>query len=118
MCLADLAQNLAFLFAIVPHEIADRGITCRTGTVFWNITLHPAEYRANGFVVTLLVVGNEVLPVPVLFIGYDFGQFINLEFLVLGRMGIIKSPLLEWDISADKVNEPANLFLLVLNKLE
>lgn len=104
MCLADLAQNLTFFLAIVPHEIVHRGITGRTGTVFRNITLDPAEYRTYGFVIALLVIRNEVLPVPALLIGYDFGKLINLEFLVLWRMGIIKSPLLEWDVSADKVN--------------
>ena len=117
MCLADLAQNLAFLLAIVPHEIVHRGITCRTGTVFWNITLYSSEYRTDGFVVALLVIRDEVFPVPILLVGYDFGKLINLEFLVLRRMGIIKSPLLERNVSTDKVNQPANLFLLVLNQL-
>ena len=32
-------------------------------------------------------------------------------------MGIIESPLFERDISTDKVNKPANLFMLVLNKV-
>lgn len=117
MCLAYLAQNLTFLFAIVPHEIIHRGITCRTGTVFWNITLYPAEYRTNGFMVAPLVIRDEVFPVPVLLVGYDFGKLINLELLVLRGMGIVKSPLLERDISTDKVNKPADLFLLVLNEL-
>ena len=118
MCLADLAQNLAFLLAIVPHEIVNRGITCRTCTVFWNIALYSAEYRTYGFVIALMVIRDEILPVPVLLIGYDFRKLINLEFLVLGRMGIIKSPLLERDVSTDKVNKPADLFMLVLNELK
>ena len=63
-------------------------------------------------------VACEVFPVPVLLIGYDFGKFINLKLLVLWRMGIIESPLLKRDISTDKVNKPANLFMLVLNELK
>ena len=118
MCLADLAQNLAFLFAIVPHEIVHRGITCRTGTVFWNITLHPSEYWTYGFMITPLVIRDEILPVPILFVGYDFRKLVNLEFLILWRIGIIKSPLLEGNVSTDKVNKPANLFMLVLNELK
>ena len=118
MRLADLTQNLAFLLAIIPHEIVHRGITCRAGTVFWNITLHSAKYRAYGFVVALLIISDEIFPVPVLLVGYDFRKLINLELLVLWRMGIIKSPLLEWDVSTDKVNKPVDLFMLVLNKLK
>ena len=72
----------------------------------------------NGLVVALLVVRDKVFPVPVLLIGYDFGKFINLKLLVLWRMGIIESPLLKRDISTDKVNKPANLFMLVLNELK
>jgi len=113
--LTDLAENLAFLFPIVPHEIVYRSITGRAGTVFWNITFHTSKNRLNGFVITLLVVRDEILPVPFLFVGYDFGKLINLELLILWRVGIIKSPLLERDVSTDKVNKPANLFLLVLN---
>ena len=45
-------------------------------------------------------------------------EFINLEFLIFRRMGIIKSPLLKRNISADKVKKPADLFMLVLNKLK
>ena len=118
MCLADLAQKLAFLPAVVPHEIVNRGVTGRAGTMFWNITLYSAEYRTYGFVIALLVIRDEILPVPVLLIGYDFRKLINLELLVLRRMGIIKSPLFERNISTDKVNKPADLFMLVLNVLK
>ena len=103
MSLTDLAQNLAFLPAIVPHEIVHRGVTGRAGTVLRDITLYSAEYRTYGFVIALLVIRDEILPVPVLLIGYDFRKLINLELLVLRRMGIIKSPLLERDVSTDKI---------------
>ena len=94
MCLADLAQKLAFLLTIIPHEIVHRGVTGRAGTMLWNITIVVPENRFNGFVIALFVIENEVFPIPLLLIGYDFREFINLELLVLGRMGIIKSPLL------------------------
>ena len=118
MCLADLAQNLAFLPAVVPHEIVHRGVTGRAGTMFWNITIAMPKNRLNVFVITLFVVGKEIFPVPVLLIGDDFRKLINLEFLILWGMGIIKSPLLERDISTNKVNKPADLFMLVLNELK
>jgi len=104
MCLADLAQHLAFFLSIIPHEIVNRSITYGAGTVFRNITFHTSEYRSDGFVVSLLVVRNKISPVPILLIGNDFWKFINLEFLILGRMGIVESPLFEWDVSTDKVN--------------
>ena len=93
-------------------------ITGRASAVFGYIALNSTKYRANGLVVALLVVRDKVFPVPVLLIGYDFGKFINLKLLVLWRMGIIESPLLKRDISTDKVNKPANLFMLVLNELK
>lgn len=85
---------------------------------FRDITLNTAKYRTNSFVVTLLIVRNEILPVPFLFVGQDFGEFINFELLVLGRMRILKSPLAKWNVSTDKVEKPANLFMLVLNELK
>jgi hypothetical protein len=118
MCLADFAQKLAFLFAIVPHQIIHGSITCRAGTVFWNIAFHTAKDRADGFVVTLPVVRNKIFPIPVLFIRDDFWKLIYFEFLILWRMGIIKSPLPERNVSANKVNKPTNLFMLVLNELK
>jgi len=69
-----------------------------------NITLPVPEYRSNGFVVTILIIGDEIDPIPFLFIRNDFWKLINLEFLVLWRVGIIKSPLLERDVSTDKMN--------------
>lgn len=43
---------------------------------------------------------------PVLFDkGFDNRKLINLKLLILWRMGIVESPLFEWNISADKVNE-------------
>ena len=86
--------------------------------MFGYIALNSTKYRANGLVVALLVVRDKVFPVPVLLIGYDFWKFVHFELLIFWRMGIIESPLLKRDISTDKVNKPANLFMLVLNELK
>ena len=52
--------------------------------------------------VTLFKVRDEVFAVSVLTKVSDQGKVINLELLVLWRWGIIKDPLPERDISADK----------------
>ena len=45
---------------------------------------------------------------------YD-GKLVNFELFVFGRERIIKSPLLERDISANEVDQPAVLLIKVLN---
>jgi hypothetical protein len=117
-CLADFAYNLAFLFAIVPRQIIHGSITCRAGTVFRNVAFYTTKDRLDSFVVTFFVVRNKIFPIPILFIRDDFGKLIYFEFLIFRRMGIIKSPLLERNVSANKVNKPTNLFMLVLNELK
>ena len=72
---------------------------------FWciGILVEDIILKKRGFLaITFFVVGNEVFVVPVLAEIGNQGEFINLELLVLRRMRIIKSPLLERDISADK----------------
>ena len=44
----------------------------------------------------------------------DLWELIHLELLVLGRMGIVESPLLERDISADEVDQPAVLLIKLM----
>jgi hypothetical protein len=118
MCLADFAQNLAFLPAVIPHQVIHGSITCRAGTVFRDITFHTSKDRPDGFVVTFFVVRNKIFPIPSLSVRDDLWKLVCFEFLILWRVGVIKSPLPERDISADKVNEPTNLFMLVLNELK
>ena len=73
--------------------------------------------RVDRFAILPLIVFEKEL--PVLFDkGLDDRKFINLEFLVLGRMGIIESPLSERDISANKVKKPTVLLVKVLNCLK
>ena len=43
------------------------------------------------------------MPVPLMLNDLDFWKFVYFELLIFWRMGIVESPLLERDISADKV---------------
>ena len=102
--LTDLTAELALLFSIVPGKIPGRGMTLRTGAFFGHSrdTVMP-EHRFYQLTVTFLVIADKVLPVPVLSEEYDFRKFINLKLLILGRMRIIKGPLLQGNVSADEV---------------
>ena len=53
--------------------------------------------------VTLIEVRNQFLIGPVLTEIRNQRKFINLVLLVFGGMGVIKRPLLERDVSADKI---------------
>ena len=58
---------------------------------------------ADLFTITLFVVRDEFFVSPVLTEIRDQRECINLELLIFGRVGIIEGPLLERDISADKI---------------
>jgi hypothetical protein len=96
-------------------------IACRAGTFFRDIALRAASDRLNRFSVLPDIVLVKILPVPLLVMVDNPGESIHLELLVLGRMGIVESPLLEWDISADEVDQPAVLLkklMAQLNKIK
>ena len=57
----------------------------------------------NLLAIAFFVVRDKVFVSPVLSVIRDQRELINLEFLVFGRMRIIKSPLLERNVSADKI---------------
>jgi len=78
-------------------------ITDRACALLRDVTFNSTKCRFNGFTIAFFVVRNKIIPLPVLFVGYDSREFINLEFLVLWRVGIIESPLLEWNISTDEI---------------
>ena len=94
----------------------------------WGSTQRADDIFRNGFTITTLnwfyrfsvfslVVFQKKL--PVLFDkGFDNRKLINLKFLILWRMRVIKSPLFERDMSANKIKKPADLFMLVLNVVE
>ena len=79
-----------------------------------------SERRLTGadlFAIAFFDIGDELLISPALAEVGDERELVNLELLVFRGMGIIESPLFEWDISADEVDQPAVLLVKVLNKL-
>lgn len=102
LCVADFAQALAFGTAIFVKEDF-RGAAPGAGTVIRDITFGTAVHRLYLFTIAFLVLRDEVFVSPLLFeISYE-RKFINFELLVFGGVGIIKSPLFERDVSADKI---------------
>ena len=102
-CITDLTEKLS-LGTVV---FVQKGLWCITtgaGAGVRNITFRAAADRANLPAIAFFVVRDEILISPALPEVGDQRELINLEFLVLGGMRIIKTPLLEGDISADKVN--------------
>ena len=94
---------MLFLFPIVPGKIWFWGIACRAGAIIRDVTRSSSKHRLYGFSIAFFVIRNEVIPLPVLLVGNDTGKHINLEFLILWGMGIIKSPLFERDIFTYKI---------------
>ena len=115
--ITDLTEELTFGTVIFVQKKV-RGITAGAGAGVRNITFRPTADRADFFTVTFFVVRDEIFISPVLAEVSDQREFINLELLVFWGMGIIKSPLLQGNVSADKVKKPTDLFMLVLNKLK
>ena len=72
--------------------------------VLRNITFLASGNRFQGYVVAELVVNEKIVPVPVLLVTDDFWKYISFEFLVFRGVGIIKSPLLERNIFANKLD--------------
>ena len=94
-----------------------RGTAQRTFGILRDSPAITALYRFEFYLVFPVIVFKKEL--PVLFEeSFDNREFINSVFLILRRMRIFVSPLLERDISADKVKKPADLLMLVLNILK
>lgn len=91
-------------FPIVAVEVGLGGIAGRTATVIWDVTGFAPGNRFDLFSIAELKVRGQELPVPLMLMELDSGEFINLELLIFWGMGIIKRPLFERDISADKVD--------------
>ena len=100
--------------AIIIIEIVVGSATEWTDGILGNgFPIAPLD-RPDGFAIFPEVVFQEEL--PVLFEeGLDDREAVSVEFLVFRGVWIIEGPLLERDISADKVQEPANRFILFLN---
>lgn len=69
-----------------------------------------------------LTVAEEVILVPELPVLFDEwldeGKLIGEKLLIFGTVEFIMSPLFERDVSTDKENKPADLFVLFLNDVK
>ena len=102
-CSTDLAENLAFGTIVFVKERL-WCITAWAGAGLRDITFRTATDRTDLLAVAFFVVRDEIFIGPVLSEIGNERKFINLEFLILWRVGIIESPLLERDISANKLD--------------
>ena len=103
--LADFAQDLTF-GTVIFIKIRFWCMTAWALTVIADITFRTPSDWLDGFVGILITPGkvlHEILIIPRFNRVKNEWKFINLEFLVLRGMGIIKSPLLERYISTDKI---------------
>ena len=98
---AYFAQDLS-LRAVIFVEIGFWSIAARAGAVIIDITYRSAADGFDFFAILPFKVRDVIVVVPFLVID-DFGKLINFELLILWRMRIIESPLLERDISTDKI---------------
>lgn len=100
--ITDFAEELPFGTVILIEE-RFRSITTRTATTVRDIAVRVTADGKNLLAIAFFVVRDKVFVSPVLPVIRKQRKFINLEFLVFGRMRIIKSPLLERNVSADKI---------------
>ncbi len=108
--ITDFAFALA-LPAIVAVKIGLWSIAGRTGAVFRDIALLAPGYGFDLLVVTGFKVGDKELPVPFTVVDLDIRELIGFKLLIFRGVGVVKSPLFERDIFADKMNEPAILLV-------
>ena len=83
---AYFTAYLRFFLTIIPGEVGLRSVAGRTCTLVRNVTFDSAKSRFDGFAIALFIVSDEVVPLPILFIGDDTWKLINLEFLVCRRL--------------------------------
>lgn len=99
---ADLTAELPG-FAVVAVEIRFGSTAGRATAVIGDVTGFAPDDGPDILIIAMLEVRDEELPVPVMLVELDPWKFINLELLVFRGMGVIKRPLFEWDVSADKI---------------
>jgi hypothetical protein len=110
---ADFALILSIATVIVI-EIVMGSATDRTDSVNRNGLTIATIDRLKWFSVFNRVVLQQLPPVLFLKLTDDW-QDISLEFLILGRMDLIMSPLAKRDVFGDKKHQPTNLLILVLD---
>ena len=105
-------------FSVIAVKIRLWGTAGRAGAVLGDVAFLTS---GDGFylnTVPVLKVRDQETPVPLMLDDLDFWKLIHFELLIFWRMGIIESPLLERDISANEVNKPAVLLVKILNYRE
>lgn len=102
LCVADFTGELSFC-PVVLIEVRLWCFAAGTGTVFRDVAFRTAPDGTDLFPVAFFKVRDQLFVRPVLAEISNERKFINLVFLVFGGMGIIKRPLFERDISADKI---------------
>jgi hypothetical protein len=110
---ADFALILSIATVIVI-EIVMGSATDRTDSVNRNGLTIATIDRLKWFSVFNRVVLQQLPPVLFLKLTDDW-QDISLEFLILGRMDLIMSPLAKRDVFGDEKHQPTNLLILVLD---
>lgn len=93
------------LGAVISIKKGLRGMTAGAGTVKRNITFFMSCNRFDLLVIFIFEIRDEKLPVPIALMELELGKLIGFEFVIFRGMGIIKGPLFERDIFADKVNK-------------
>ena len=101
-CIADFAHHLSF-GTIVTVKVIVWSSATRADRVLRNTTGRTAAYRFDFLVVSFFVVRNQVFVSPLLFEVSNQREFINFEFLIFGRVRIVKSPLLKRKVSTNKI---------------
>lgn len=100
-----LSTDFALILTVAPIIVVNvmmRSPTQRADGIFRNGFTIAALNRFDRLTVFPLVVFKKEL--PVLFDkGFDDRKRIDFKFLIFWRMGIIKSPLFEGNISANKI---------------
>lgn len=117
VCIADLAFELS-CFSVIAVKIRLGSAAGRAGTFLRDVAFFTARDRFYFTMVPVFKVGDKKLPVPFMLDDLDFRKLVHFEFLIFRGMGIIKSPLLERNISADEVKQPAVLLVKILNNRE
>lgn len=102
MGVTDFAEKLSFGTIILIKE-RFWSITTRTAAAVRDIEGRATTDGKDLLTVAFFVVRNEIFERTILAEVRDQGKIINLEFLIFGRMGIIKSPLSERKVSTDKI---------------
>ena len=90
-------------FSVIAVKIRLWGTARRAGAVLGDVAFLTS---GDGFylnTVPVLKVRDQETPVPLMLDDLDFWKLIHFELLIFWRMGIIESPLLERNISADQV---------------